>query len=98
MHVFARLWFQLGCCSNVSIIYPIFVYICISIEKGSLDIWINGLKVDTRGEFVEDGTEIHFDLDDKDIYIKTKSSGNVKEGLLYELIVNDQVVPEVEFF
>jgi Fas apoptotic inhibitory molecule (FAIM1). len=46
-----------------------------------------------QGEFVENGTETHFTIGDTPAYIKAVSSCNKKEGLLYSLIVNDNVVP-----
>ncbi|KAI5696800.1 hypothetical protein M8J75_000359 [Diaphorina citri] len=63
------------------------------LERGTLDIWVNGDRVDVTGEFVENGTETHFTIGDTPAYIKAVSSCNKKEGLLYSLIVNDNVVP-----
>lgn len=64
-------------------------------EKDSLDVWVNGRRMDTRAEFVEDGTEIQFDLDERQTAgIRTVSSGNKKEGIIYSLFVNGQQIPE----
>ena len=32
----------------------------IVLEKDTLDIWVNGDKVDMAGEFTDEGTETHF--------------------------------------
>lgn len=64
-------------------------------EKESLDIWVNGLKAETTHEFADEGTEMHFFLDKKqNACIKTISSGNKKEGIVYSLIVNGIEIPE----
>lgn len=65
------------------------------LEKGTLDIWVNGQKIESRNEFADEGTEFHFLLkDDKEGIIKTASSGNKKEGIVYNLIVDGQIIPE----
>ncbi|RWS11837.1 fas apoptotic inhibitory molecule 1-like protein [Dinothrombium tinctorium] len=69
----------------------------IVLEKDTLDVWVNGEKKETTGEFVEDGTEIHFSLSDDsedNVFIKTVSSGNKKEGIIYNLIVNGKEIAE----
>ena len=51
--------------------------------------------MDTRAEFVEEGTEIQFDLDGSQTAgIRTVSSGNKKEGIIYSLFVDGQQIPE----
>jgi len=60
----------------------------ICLEKDSLDIWVNGRKVDTAGEFVEDGTETHFEIGDHVCYIKAQSSGKRKTGMVHYLFVD----------
>ncbi|KAM6348529.1 fas apoptotic inhibitory molecule 1 isoform 1-T1 [Alca torda] len=32
------------------------------LEKDTMDVWCNGQKMETAGEFVEDGTETHFSV------------------------------------
>ena len=34
----------------------------IVLEKQSMDIWINGERVETAAEFIDDGTETHFTI------------------------------------
>ncbi|XP_067004137.1 fas apoptotic inhibitory molecule 1 [Anabrus simplex] len=64
------------------------------LEKDTLDIWANGQKLETMGEFVEDGTETHFTLGDTPAYIKAVTSGKRREGILHNLIINDTVIAE----
>lgn len=63
-------------------------------EKETLDIWVNGLKAETNHEFAEEGTEMHFLINKQNACIKTISSGNKKEGIVYSLLVNGIEVPE----
>nr|XP_056717397.1 fas apoptotic inhibitory molecule 1 [Euleptes europaea] len=66
----------------------------IVLEKDTMDIWCNGKKMETAGEFVEDGTETHFSIGNHDCCIKAVSSGKRKEGIIHTLIVNDREIPE----
>ena len=68
----------------------------IVLEKDTLDVWVNGVKVETAGEFTEDGTETHFAIGDQPAYILAVSSGNKREGLIHSLVVHETVVPEYE--
>ncbi|XP_045123326.1 fas apoptotic inhibitory molecule 1-like isoform X2 [Portunus trituberculatus] len=64
------------------------------LEKDTLDVWVNGNRLDTAGEFVDDGTETHFDLSGHPAYIRAVSSGNRREGLIHSLVVDDVEIPE----
>uniref|UniRef100_A0A8D0FJQ1 Fas apoptotic inhibitory molecule 1 n=2 Tax=Strigidae TaxID=30459 RepID=A0A8D0FJQ1_STROC len=64
------------------------------LEKDTMDVWCNGRKMETAGEFVEDGTETHFSVDDHSCCIKAVSSGKRKEGIIHTLIVDDREIPE----
>ncbi|XP_015724152.2 fas apoptotic inhibitory molecule 1 isoform X2 [Coturnix japonica] len=66
----------------------------IVLEKDTMDVWCNGEKMETAGEFVEDGTETHFSVGDHSCYIKAVSSGKRKEGIIHTLIVDDREIPE----
>ncbi|CAH1772477.1 unnamed protein product [Owenia fusiformis] len=66
------------------------------LEKDTLDVWVNGQRVESTGEFVDDGTETHFTLGNKSAYIKAISSGNRREGLIHSLIVDDNEIPEAK--
>lgn len=47
-----------------------------------------------KGEFVDDGTETHFDLGGHPAYIKAVSSGNRREGIIHSLVVDNTEIPE----
>lgn len=47
------------------------------------------------GEFVDDGTETHFNVGNHDCYIKAVSSGKRKEGIIHTLIVDNREIPEI---
>ncbi|XP_017905410.1 PREDICTED: fas apoptotic inhibitory molecule 1 isoform X1 [Capra hircus] len=64
------------------------------LEKDTLDVWCNGKKMETAGEFVDDGTETHFNIGNHDCYIKAVSSGKRKEGIIHSLIVDNREIPE----
>ncbi|KAK7092320.1 fas apoptotic inhibitory molecule 1-like [Littorina saxatilis] len=67
----------------------------IVLEKDTLDVWVNGKKVETTGEFVDDGTETHFEIDPThSAYIKAESSGRRKAGIVHSLFINDAEIPE----
>lgn len=58
-------------------------------------MWVNGQKAETTHEFGEEGTEMAFDLE-TDLHgcIKTVSSGNKKQGMVYLLQVNGTEIEE----
>ncbi|XP_014674855.1 PREDICTED: fas apoptotic inhibitory molecule 1-like [Priapulus caudatus] len=64
------------------------------LEKDTLDVWCSGQKLDTTGEFVEDGTETHFSIGSHVAYIKAVSSGKKREGIIHTLVVDGNEVPE----
>lgn len=47
-----------------------------------------------QGEFVDDGTETHFEVGKNVCYIKSKSSGKRNVGLIHQLYVNGQIVED----
>ncbi|XP_011511252.1 fas apoptotic inhibitory molecule 1 isoform X1 [Homo sapiens] len=67
----------------------------IVLEKDAMDVWCNGKKLETAGEFVDDGTETHFSIGNHDCYIKAVSSGKRKEGIIHTLIVDNREIPEI---
>ncbi|KAG8272114.1 hypothetical protein J6590_049156 [Homalodisca vitripennis] len=66
------------------------------LDKETLDVWANGEKLEVAGEFVEDGTETHFNLGSVPALIKAVTSCNKREGLIYSLIVNNKIIPPAE--
>ena len=64
------------------------------LEKDTLDIWVNGTKVEMAGEFTEEGTETHFAIGSQPAYVRAVSSGNKREGIIHCLLVHETEVPE----
>lgn len=46
-----------------------------------------------QGEFVEGGTETHFEIGSHICYIKAQSSGKRKKGLIHQLFVDNNEIP-----
>uniref|UniRef100_A0A1I7X8R9 PDZ domain-containing protein n=1 Tax=Heterorhabditis bacteriophora TaxID=37862 RepID=A0A1I7X8R9_HETBA len=65
------------------------------LDKESVEVWVNGQKIDTAGEFVEDGTETHFEIGRHVCKITATSSGKKKTGVVHELYVDGQHVPHL---
>ncbi|XP_076825592.1 fas apoptotic inhibitory molecule 1-like [Clavelina lepadiformis] len=66
----------------------------IVLEKDTMDVWCNGDKMETAGEFTDEGTETHFEMGNHSCFIKAISSGNRRDGLLHTLHVDDRLIPE----
>ncbi|XP_048216243.1 fas apoptotic inhibitory molecule 1-like [Perognathus longimembris pacificus] len=64
------------------------------LEKDTMDVWCNGKQMETAGEFVEDGTETHFNFGKHDCYIKAVSSRKRREGIVHTLLVDNREIPE----
>lgn len=65
------------------------------LEKGTMDVWVNGQVVETTSEFTDEGTETHFALlGNHSAYIKAISSGKRRDGIIHKLFIDDQEVPE----
>lgn len=64
------------------------------LEKDTLDIWVNGSKVEMAGEFTDEGTETHFAIGSQPAYVRAVSSGNKRAGILHSLMVHETEVPE----
>ncbi|CAB1327610.1 unnamed protein product [Coregonus sp. 'balchen'] len=65
----------------------------IVLEKDTMDVWFNGQKMETEGEFVDDGTETHFTVADHECCIKALSSGKKRAGIVHYLMVDGEAVP-----
>ncbi|KAJ3584577.1 hypothetical protein NHX12_015072 [Muraenolepis orangiensis] len=50
------------------------------LEKDTMDVWWNGQKMDTVGEFVDEGTETRFSVGDHDCCIRARCSGGSQKG------------------
>ncbi|NP_001002395.1 Fas apoptotic inhibitory molecule b [Danio rerio] len=60
----------------------------IVLEKDTMDVWCNGQKLETMGEFTENGSETHFALGDHECYIKATTSGRKRNGIVHSLLVD----------
>lgn len=47
-----------------------------------------------QGEFVDDGTETHFEIGNHACCVKAVSSGKQKEGIIHTLLVDGVIMPE----
>ncbi|CAI5445158.1 unnamed protein product [Caenorhabditis angaria] len=61
----------------------------IVLDKETMEVWVNGKKIDTAGEFVESGTETHFLIGRHVCKIVATSSGNKKMGVTHTLYVDN---------
>lgn len=60
----------------------------IVLEKDSMDVWCNGQRMETTGEFSDEGTETHFAVGDHECCIKATSSGKKRKGISHSLYVD----------
>ncbi|XP_069020232.1 fas apoptotic inhibitory molecule 1-like [Embiotoca jacksoni] len=63
------------------------------LEKDTMDVWCNGQKMDTTGEFVDDGTETFFTLGEHECCIKATSSGRRSRGIVHYLVLDGEKIP-----
>jgi hypothetical protein len=66
----------------------------IVLERDTLDIWVNGKKAETAGEFTDDGTETHFTIANQPAFVRAISTGNRRKGIVHKLFVHENEVPE----
>ena len=64
------------------------------LEKDTLDIYVNGQRADTAGEFTDEGTETHFTIANTPAFVRAESTGNRRKGIAQKLFVHDSEVPE----
>ncbi|XP_063322643.1 fas apoptotic inhibitory molecule 1 isoform X2 [Pelmatolapia mariae] len=62
------------------------------LEKDTMDVWCNGQKMETTGEFVDDGTETHFMVGGHECCIKAASGGQKKSGIVHYLLLDGERV------
>ncbi|XP_054479613.1 fas apoptotic inhibitory molecule 1-like [Anoplopoma fimbria] len=62
------------------------------LEKDTMDVWCNGQKMETTGEFVDDGTETRFMLGEHDCCIKATSGGKKKGGIVHNLLLDGEKI------
>ncbi|XP_030638653.1 fas apoptotic inhibitory molecule b [Chanos chanos] len=66
----------------------------IVLEKDTMDVWCNGQRLETMGEFADNGTETHFGVGNHECCIKAISSGRKRKGIVHTLFVDGMIVPE----
>lgn len=67
------------------------------LEKNTMDIWVNGKRLEAEPEFIENGTETNFELNGAPVRLVTISSGHRRSGLIHALIVNNkEIMPSNE--
>ncbi|KAL6456109.1 hypothetical protein MHYP_G00359600 [Metynnis hypsauchen] len=60
----------------------------IVLEKDTMDVWCNGQRMETTGEFADDGTETHFAVGNHECCIKATSTGKKRTGITHSLLVD----------
>ncbi|XP_076872148.1 fas apoptotic inhibitory molecule b [Brachyhypopomus gauderio] len=65
----------------------------IVLEKDTMDVWCNGQKMETTGQFGDESTETHFVLGDHECCIKASNSG--KKRIMHTLLIDGTRVTEV---
>lgn len=68
----------------------------IVLDKETMEVWMNGKKIDTAGEFVEGGTETHFEIGMHPCTIASQSSGKKKTGVVHKLFIDNVQINETE--
>ncbi|CAB3402888.1 unnamed protein product [Caenorhabditis bovis] len=64
----------------------------IVLDKETMEVWVNGRKIDTAGEFVENGTETHFEIGPHVCKIVAVSSGKKKTGVTHTLYIDNSQI------
>ena len=65
-------------------------------EKSTLDLWVNGEKVETESEFVDGGTQTHFQAFNGSATLHAFKTGLKKQPIIYSLTVNEEEIPEAQ--
>lgn len=66
----------------------------VCLEKTTLDLYVNGDKMETFGEFGEDCTETHFQIGAHSAIIRGYTTGKRKDGVQHKLFVDEVEIPE----
>ncbi|OQR72309.1 fas apoptotic inhibitory molecule 1-like, partial [Tropilaelaps mercedesae] len=66
----------------------------VTLERDTMDVYVNGEKVESVAEFVSEGTETHFQVGHRTGVITGVSSGSRHEGIIHNLLIDDHLVPE----
>ena len=63
------------------------------LEKDTLDIWVNGQRIEAEAEFTDDGTETNFLIADRHAVLKAFSTGYRRSGINHVLFVDGKEIP-----
>ena len=63
------------------------------LEKDTLDLWLNGQRIEADAEFTDDGTETVFQIIDHVAILRAVSTGYHRSGINHSLFVDGQEVP-----
>ncbi len=63
------------------------------LEKDTLDIWINGQRVEAEAEFTDEGTETNFQISGHPAVLKAVSTGYRRAGINHALFVDGKEIP-----
>lgn len=64
------------------------LYLCLYLEKDTLNVFLNGILREEEGEFVDGGTDTVFEEDNHEFRVSGRQSDAQRKGLVYELIVD----------
>lgn len=65
----------------------------IVLEKDTLDIWVNGQRIDSEAQFTDEGTETNFDISGHSAVLKAVSTGFRRAGINHALFVDGKEIP-----
>ena len=63
------------------------------LEKDTLDLWVNGNRIEAEAEFTDDGTETNFLIADHHAVLKAFSTGFRRSGINHVLFVDGKEIP-----
>lgn len=66
------------------------------VEKQSLDVHVNGQVMEAENVFVDDGTEMRFDLGSSKALIKATCCDK-KQGVMHQLFIDGTLIEEDTF-
>uniref|UniRef100_A0A1I7Z3A7 Fas apoptotic inhibitory molecule 1 n=1 Tax=Steinernema glaseri TaxID=37863 RepID=A0A1I7Z3A7_9BILA len=68
----------------------------VCLEKETMDVWVNGIQMETTGEFTDEGTVTHFTSGNTHCCFKAVNSGKRNIGIVHELYVNGRKVDQTK--
>lgn len=61
----------------------------VTLDKISMELFVDGMLLEVESEFCDEGTEVYFSIGEEPALLKTYSSGISRKGLIYELFVGE---------